>query len=123
MLILIASGKVLLEKRPPAGIWGGLWSLPEASVGMDAMTLAKTRYGVAIGNATECAKLEHGFTHYSLTIHPVEIAVSKRLSLAMEPGVVWLDFADALQAALPAPVKKLLTAAANRSPANAASAS
>ena len=31
MLILSDSdGKVLLEKRPPTGIWGGLWSLPEA---------------------------------------------------------------------------------------------
>ena len=24
-------GKVLLERRPPSGIWGGLWSFPEAS--------------------------------------------------------------------------------------------
>ena len=23
-------GEVLLQRRPPVGIWGGLWSMPEA---------------------------------------------------------------------------------------------
>ena len=110
MLILIADGKVLLEKRPPTGIWGGLWSLPEAAIGTDVMTIATSRYGVTSGAAKHGTKLVHGFTHYSLTIHPVEIAVSKRALVAMEPGAMWLDFSVALEAALPAPVKKLLTA-------------
>src|SRR5690554_7293762 len=30
MLILEDNeGRILLERRPPSGIWGGLWSLPE----------------------------------------------------------------------------------------------
>src|SRR6185437_1759129 len=29
MLVALRAGEVLLEKRPPTGIWGGLWSLPE----------------------------------------------------------------------------------------------
>ena len=33
MLVVISRGEVLLEKRPSRGIWGGLWSLPEADVG------------------------------------------------------------------------------------------
>ena len=33
MLVVLSRGEVLLEKRPPTGIWGGLWSLPEAPVG------------------------------------------------------------------------------------------
>ena len=31
MLALTRAGEVLLEKRPPAGIWGGMWCLPEAA--------------------------------------------------------------------------------------------
>ena len=33
MLVVVSRGEVLLEKRPASGIWGGLWSLPEADVG------------------------------------------------------------------------------------------
>ena len=124
MLLLIADGKILLEKRPPAGIWGSLWSLPEVPVGTDVMMVATLSYGVTSGKAKIGTKLVHGFTHYSLTIHPVEITVSKRTLMAMEPGAMWLDFSDALAAALPAPVKKLLTAAVsaqNAQPAVAAS--
>src|SRR5258708_34009813 len=31
MLDVLRAGEVLLEKRAPAGRWGGLWSLPEAA--------------------------------------------------------------------------------------------
>ena len=30
MLIIESGNSVLLEQRPPAGLWGGLWSLPDA---------------------------------------------------------------------------------------------
>src|SRR5204863_205173 len=30
-LVLLHQGEVLLERRPGAGIWGGLWVFPEAS--------------------------------------------------------------------------------------------
>ncbi|HET8551115.1 MAG TPA: A/G-specific adenine glycosylase, partial [Gammaproteobacteria bacterium] len=33
VLVIEAEGAVLLEKRPPTGIWGGLWSLPELPEG------------------------------------------------------------------------------------------
>ena len=114
MLVMIDSGEVLLEKRPPAGIWGSLWSLPEVPIGKNALAAAKARFGVMAGKKKICVPLVHGFTHYSLTIHPVEIAVSKREPRAMEPGAVWLSFADALEAALPAPVKKILAATTKR---------
>jgi A/G-specific adenine glycosylase len=33
LLLRTMDGEVLLERRPPAGIWGGLWSFPECTVG------------------------------------------------------------------------------------------
>ncbi|HEX9390507.1 MAG TPA: A/G-specific adenine glycosylase [Usitatibacteraceae bacterium] len=114
MLVLIASGEVLLEKRPPTGIWGSLWSLPEVPVDIDGMQFAKAHFGVTAGKIKKCAPLEHGFTHYSLTIHPLEIAVSRRTPLAMQSTAMWLNLADALAAALPAPVRKILAEAGKR---------
>jgi len=115
MLVMVSAGEVLIERRPPTGIWGGLWSLPEISVEADVMAIAKSRYLVSTSKGRRprpLAQVEHGFTHYSLTIYPVEIAVSKRQIHAAEPGVMWLDLADVATAALPAPVKKILLALA-----------
>lgn len=108
MLVLLAGGEVLLEKRPPVGIWGGLWCLPELPVEADAMLAARTRYGVKGRSLGEMEAVRHGFTHYSLTIFPLRVAVSKREPRAMEPGLMWLNLEDAKDAALPAPVKKIL---------------
>ncbi len=111
MLVLISSGEVLLEKRPPSGIWGGLWCLPEIPVEDDPMQVLHRRYAVKGRTVGEMDAVQHGFTHYSLTIFPLKIAVSKREPRAMEPGLMWLNLEDAKNAALPAPVKKILLAA------------
>jgi A/G-specific adenine glycosylase len=113
MLVLRHQGDVLLEKRPPTGIWGGLWSLPELAVDVDALTVARERYGVSATRGRRPQPLgavEHGFTHYALTIYPLEISATKRAAQAREPGQVWLPLDDALAAAIPAPVKKILLA-------------
>ena len=108
MLILIDSGQVLLEKRPPTGIWGGLWSLPECAMGDDAFDKAKSRFAINTNKIKKLASVAHGFTHYSLTIFPVEIHVAAKQPQAMEAGLVWLDLAEIDKAALPAPIKKIL---------------
>jgi A/G-specific adenine glycosylase len=111
MLVMISANEVLIERRPPTGIWGGLWSLPEAAMEVDTLTLAKSRYGVATARGRKPIPLdavEHGFTHYSLTIYPLEIAVSRREPRVAEVGRMWLNLDDVDGAALPAPVKKIL---------------
>lgn len=109
--LMTSNNEVLIERRPPTGIWGGLWSLPEIATDADTLAIAKSRYGVATMRGRKPIPLdpmEHGFTHYSLTIYPLEIAVSKREPRAAEAGIMWLNLDDIHGAALPAPVKKIL---------------
>lgn len=108
MLVMIDCGQVLLEKRPPTGIWGGLWSLPEVAMATDVVASAQSRYGIVAKKVNKLLTMEHGFTHYSLSIFPTQISVAARQAKAMEPGLVWLDLAEIGKAALPAPVKKIL---------------
>jgi A/G-specific adenine glycosylase len=108
MLVLIASGEVLLEKRPQTGIWGGLWSLPEADVATDATEEAVKRFAIKGRPARALTTVEHGFTHYSLSIHPKQIAVSARTPQVMEPRLMWINLEDAVNAAVPSPVKRIL---------------
>ena len=83
------AGEVLLERRPSPGIWGGLWCFPERPL-FKASTVRKLR------------PIDHGFTHFRLRIQPLLCEVK------LQSGPLWVDPADAVQAAVPAPVKKLL---------------
>jgi A/G-specific adenine glycosylase len=105
-LLLLHHQQVLLERRPGAGLWGGLWTFPVAS---NASYAAQAReLGCEISSARELEPLEHGFTHFRLRIRPVLCGVARTLPRAAAPGRLWIDLEDAAQAAAPAPVKKLI---------------
>ncbi len=108
MLVLQHAGEVLLEKRPAAGIWGGLWCFPETAPGDDFDDVCSERFGARLGAARSLPKLEHGFTHFRLTIEPRCLRVARLLPHAAEPGCVWLSVEDAKAAAVPAPVRRIL---------------
>src|SRR5207249_1680105 len=112
MLLLTRHDAVLVERRPPAGIWGGLWSLPELPDGVSAESYCTTRFGAAVCASHPLTAIQHGFTHFRLTITPQPCRVVTWNERAEEPGLVWLPLADAKSAALPAPIKKVLTALA-----------
>lgn len=108
MLLLINNNEILLEKRPSAGIWGGLWSLPETGIDADVRQLATMRYGLETELLPAMAKLTHSFTHFRLHITPQPLRIIRRQHVAQQPGALWIDLEDALEAALPTPVRKLL---------------
>jgi A/G-specific adenine glycosylase len=88
--VVTNGGKVLLQRRPSAGIWGGLLCFPER---MPALPVRSVR---------ELAPIEHGFTHFRLRIRPVLCEV------ASAPGEGWMPLAAACAAAVPAPVRNLV---------------
>ncbi|MBL8242591.1 MAG: A/G-specific adenine glycosylase [Rhodanobacteraceae bacterium] len=94
--------RILLRRRPPAGVWPGLWSLPEGRTLADALAtlaLAPTR-------SEPAALIRHEFTHFSLEIavHDVHIGSSR---IADEESR-WLAPAEALSLGLPQPVRRLI---------------
>ncbi len=108
MLLLLRNGEVLLEKRPPTGIWGGLWSLPELADAADARRHCRAHYGCSIAAPQPLAPLAHGFTHFKLQIQPLLCRVGKHTAAAREAGQIWLTPEEAHGAAIPVPVRKLL---------------
>ena len=109
MLIISHAGEVLLEKRPPTGVWAGMWCFPELQNGASSRGACRERYGLEITALKPWDVLQHGFTHFKLSITPQPIKVEKKLSRAAEPGVMWLSIDDALTTAIPKPVRALLT--------------
>lgn len=107
LLLAMHQGRVYLERRPPSGIWGGLLSLPEcAGQEQAAAWLARQGLGDLLPSWPE---VEHVFTHFRLIITPQPIRVDTlNGQLAREDAACWLPLADAAQAGVPAPVKRLL---------------
>ncbi|MDD5391370.1 MAG: A/G-specific adenine glycosylase [Gallionellaceae bacterium] len=107
MLILRRKGEVYLEKRPPTGIWGGMWSFPEIGVADEARL---ARFGVEGKAGMALPEMQHTFTHFRLRIVPRLFEVTASLPAAGEPGGLWIAPAEALGAAIPAPVREILKA-------------
>jgi A/G-specific adenine glycosylase len=104
-LVLRRGRQVLLEKRPSPGIWGGLWSFPEAN-GTDVKADCRRRFRCEIKSQGELAPIDHGFTHFKLRITPIVCDV-KRVLGKSDPRR-WIELTDAAQAAVPQPVRTLL---------------
>ncbi len=108
MLVLRRAGEILLEKRPAAGIWGGLWCFPEVAAGEDIAALCTRRFGAQVSALVPLPLLEHGFTHFRLSILPQPLRVTRLAPRAAEPGCIWLTPEDARRAAVPVPVRRIL---------------
>lgn len=108
LLVIERDGELLFEKRPSAGIWGGLWSLPECAIGDDARTVVRARFGADVDLRDALPPIDHGFTHYALTMHPQRCIASRWPRSAQEAGTAWLAPRDALQAGIPSPIRKLV---------------
>lgn len=106
-LMLLCDGRrVLLERRPPAGIWGGMLTLPEGG-DTDPAEFAR-RHGCRL-LATRCLPLlKHSFSHFRLQIQPLLCQVEPSARLVSEGVWQWLDYAAIDGAALPAPIRLLL---------------
>jgi A/G-specific adenine glycosylase len=100
---------VLLEKRPPAGIWGGLWSFPEFSDHDEVNGWCQQQLGVLPDTIKAWPTVKHSFSHFDLDMQPLEIRVTQSDNRVRE-GDRWLWYnTDApAEVGLAAPVKKLL---------------
>ena len=94
--------KVLLEQRPPTGIWGSLWTLPEGTP--EALAAS---FGLRILDRSELPSLKHTFTHFRLTLHPVRCVVRSTTG-AMEGPLAWVSLDALATTALPTPIRTLL---------------
>jgi A/G-specific adenine glycosylase len=107
LLVLREGNRVLLETRPPTGIWGGLRSLPELPEGAIAEEWAARRFVCRVDAVAPAPTFSHGFSHFRLAITPLLLRVTPG-PVVMEPGLLWLDLAEIADAALPAPIRRIL---------------
>ena len=107
MLMAMHKDNILLERRPPSGIWGGLSSFPEMQSQAEAEAWCRQKIGHIIN--TNCLpSFKHQFTHFSLTITPLKVEIGKIYPrISEENGLVWCKLLYSISG-VPAPVKKLI---------------
>ncbi len=110
VLLLLSdnTGQILLEKRPPTGIWGGLWSLPEFNTIELAYDWCQANKQ-PITEVQTLAPQRHTFSHYHLDYTTMLIKAENPINFVMEANqTVWYKLDQLKKLGLPAPIKLLL---------------
>lgn len=111
-LIIKKGSKILLTKRPSAGIWGGLFCLPEITGKPDIKTIREFCRKQLQITAPACLALKsfrHTFSHFHLAIYPMVMEVKKLPLKIMEEGrQIWYNLEDPESVGLPKPVQFIL---------------
>ncbi len=108
LLLMDQDKRILLEKRPPTGIWGGLWSLPEFANIEDANAWCLTKNMHIISQRVLKLK-RHTFSHYHLDYTPLCVKIKNPINFVMEANLsVWYNVEQTNNLGLPTPIKRLL---------------
>lgn len=97
--------RVLLEKRPGAGIWGGLWCLPSG----DSLETITVALGTELRQEKELSSIEHRLSHLKMTIHPILATPGNTTQVQCSAERGWFDREQQKALGLPKPVSDLLS--------------
>lgn len=108
MILASVDGRVFLQRRPEAGIWGGLWSLPELGErSLQDWCTEVLKTDVTGRDSWEL--LRHSFSHYDLDIQPIVVRIAARPGKVADADCeIWHRLEDVPPGGIAAPVKKLL---------------
>lgn len=112
-LVVKHGRKILLQKRPPMGIWGGLWSVPEISGQPNLRAIkqfCRQQFQQTISEYAELMAFRHTFSHYHLDIHPIliELTSAPHKSIMEAEQQIWYDPRKPEAVGLPKPTQTIL---------------
>jgi A/G-specific adenine glycosylase len=107
-LVVRNGDDVLLERRPPTGLWGGLWGFPEFVTRADAEAFAAATFGA--DRFHDWAPLEHAFSHFDLDIAPLVARADAAQRVMEADRWAWYNTRAPARLGLAAPVAGLLAA-------------
>jgi A/G-specific adenine glycosylase len=114
-LVLCRREQVFLTQRPEQGVWARLWSLPE----FDSLEQALEALDSLPGDPVEQPPIVHALTHFDWTLAPLQWSLPARLPRGLAAALAdrwpqgrWVSRTEALSMGIPAPLRRLLSAAA-----------
>ena len=118
LLVIDPNGRVLLERRPPSGLWGGLWTPPELTSDRDAHDWCHTQLGIGGARLEIRPRRRHTFSHFELDFEPLLAWLRTPPAVVADSATrAWIDPAAPGNIGLPAPIRRLLDDIAASMPA------
>jgi A/G-specific adenine glycosylase len=109
LVLVLQNGNVLLKKRPDSGVWGGLWCFPETVEVKNVSSWCVSAVGTSPDRIEVRPKVHHAFTHFDLSMIPVEAHIQRVPDRLNEDGQwLWYDPRTPAAIGLAAPVARLL---------------
>lgn len=110
LLVTHKKGSILIEKRPPTGIWGGLWSLPQFDDEADARDWLQQQFTQTAIDFEHYATITHTFSHFHLQaeIYKVQLNTNDKTGIMEADAYLWYNNPHEFTGGFPAPIKKLL---------------
>ena len=101
--------RVLLQRRPPVGVWAGLWSVPETPDHDAARQWLGAHLDVDYDHAEAHPEFEHVFSHYRLQAEPLLWRdAHPGTRIADNADLRWFTREELPATGLPAPIRRLL---------------
>jgi A/G-specific adenine glycosylase len=100
------SSAVLVERRPAAGLWGGLWSPPQFENARDAIEWCVTEFGGAV-ELGSLPPIDHAFTHFDLRLRPIQVQCGPRAAVREGAERLWYQLNAPPRVGLPQPILRL----------------
>ena len=111
LLLHDREGRLLLERQPPSGVWGGLWSLPECPAEESAEAWCAQTLALSAGLECQWPARRHSFSHFHLDISPVQLQLLDGHRCVMDGDRhLWYNTRDPDPRGLAAPVARLIEA-------------
>jgi A/G-specific adenine glycosylase len=108
LLMVDQDRRVRLQKRPPAGIWAGLWAFPEFD-GLEQITAWCALHGIHSRRIEPLPPRRHTFSHFHLDYTPVVVhCEANRDGVEEAAQGIWHLLDAEIGFAVPAPVRQLL---------------
>ena len=99
--VIVRQGRVLMAKRPPKGLLGGMWEFPNSR--LDHMDEMKTElpkeaarvlhksYPFRFRRKKALKVVHHAYTHFTMTVHPF---ICELISVSNRSGLHWVRLSE-----------------------------
>jgi A/G-specific adenine glycosylase len=108
-ILMRSDGAVLLERRPPVGIWGGLWTFPQFDQREAAIDWMEQHTAAAALATQSLPPYSHSFSHFDLTLQPILVRDAREVpAVADAQRYCWYDARQPAKIGLAKPAVDLI---------------